>query len=138
METAPDRIVIDTDVLVDVLRNVRKVVNFIDEMEKKRYLLSTTIINAFELFYGAYKSKKRTQNLTAIRRLLDRLVILKIGLKSAEKAGHIHAKLEAKGQPIGMRDVMIGAIASAKGYSLVTRNIEHLQKIKDLALIAAP
>lgn len=138
METACDRIVIDTDVLVDVLRNVRKVVNFVDEMEKKRYLLSTTIINAFELFYGAYKSKKRTQNLTAIRRLLDRLVILKIGLKSAEKAGHIHAKLKTKGEPIGMRDAMIGAIALAKGYSLVTRNIEHLQKIKDLALIAAP
>jgi len=66
------------------------------------------------------------------------MVILKMDVKSAEKAGPIHAELEAEGYPIGMRDIMIGAIALTKGYTLITRNIAHLQKIKGLSLIAAP
>jgi len=136
METT--RVVIDTDILIDLLRNVKKVLEFIGNMERKGYILSTTIINAFELYHGAYKSKKRAENLASTRRLLERLIILKMGLKSAENAGRIYAELEMKGQPIGLRDAMVGAIALTRGYTLATRNIEHLQRIPGLTLIPAP
>jgi len=132
------QVVIDTDILIDLLRNVKTTVNFISEMERKGALLSTTIINAFELYHGAYKSKKREENLLATRKLIDRLIIVKMGLKSAEAAGHIYADLEAKGQPIGLRDAIIGAITLTKGYALATRNVEHLKKIQGLTLIPAP
>jgi len=132
------QVVIDTDILIDLLRNVKTTVNFISEMERKGALLSTTIINAFELYHGAYKSKKREENLLATRKLIDRLIIVKMGLKSAEAAGHIYADLEAKGQLIGLRDALIGAITLTKGYALATRNVEHLKKIQSLTLIPAP
>jgi len=136
META--RVVIDTDILIDLLRNMRKIVDFIDGMERKGCLLSTTIINAFELYHGAYKSKKRAENLVSTKRLLERLIILKMSLRSAENAGRVYAELEMKGQPIGLRDAIIGAIALTGGYALATRNVEHLQKIPGLTLIRAP
>lgn len=136
META--RVVIDTDILIDLLRNIPQVVNFISDMERKECLLSTTIINAFELYHGAYKSKKRIENLSSTKRLLERLIVLKMGLKSAESAGRVYAELEAKGQPIGLRDAIIGAITLTEGYILATRNVEHLQKIQGLTLIRAP
>jgi len=132
------QVVIDTDILIDLLRNVKTTVNFLSEMERKGALLSTTNINAFELYHGAYKSKKREENLLATRKLIDRLIIVKMGLKSAEVAGHIYADLEAKGQPIGLRDAIIGAITLTKGYALATRNVEHLKKIQGLTLIPAP
>ena len=132
------RVVIDTDILIDLLRNITKVVDSIREMERKGYLLSTTIINAFELFHGAYKSKKHEENLASTKKLLKRLIILKMGLRSAQNAGRIYAELEAKGQPIGLRDAMIGAIALTTGYTLATRNVEHLQKIKGLNLMPLP
>jgi tRNA(fMet)-specific endonuclease VapC len=132
------QVVIDTDILIDLLRNVKTTVNFISEIESKGALLATTIINAFELYHGAYKSKKREENLAATRKLLDRLVIIKMGLKSAEAAGYIYADLEAKGQPIGLRDAIIGAITLTKGYALATRNVEHLKKIPGLTLMPAP
>ena len=132
------RVVIDTDILIDLLRNVEEVVDFIAGMERKQCLLSTTIINVFELYHGAYKSKKRVENLASTKRLLQRLIVLKMGLISAENAGRIYAELEAKGQPIGLRDVMIAAIALTRGYALATRNVEHLQKIQGLTLIPAP
>jgi tRNA(fMet)-specific endonuclease VapC len=132
------RIVIDTDVLIDLLRNTRKIVEFIGSMERKGCLLSTTIINAFELYHSAYKSKKKTENLASTKRLLQRLVILKMSLRSAENAGRFYAELETKGQPIGLRDAIIGAIALTEGYALVTRNVEHFQKIPGITLIQAP
>lgn len=132
------KVVIDTDVLVDLLRGIETVVNFISDMERKGCQLSTTGINAFELYYGAYKSRKRIQNLASTKQLLERLFILKMNLRSAENAGCIYAELEAKGRPIGLRDAMIGAIALTQGYTLTTRNVEHLQKIRGLTLIQAP
>jgi len=136
MET--NRVTIDTDILIDLLRNKTKVVNSISEMETKGYSLATTTINAFELFYGAYKSEKREKNLTSTKKLLKRLNILKMELASAQNAGRIYNELETEGQPIGLRDVMIGAITLTEGYSLATRNVEHLQKIKGLNLIPIP
>ncbi|MBO3754228.1 MAG: hypothetical protein FGF53_05045 [Candidatus Brockarchaeota archaeon] len=38
-------------------------VTFIAELENRGTRLSTTVVNAFELYYGAYKSKKKLQNL---------------------------------------------------------------------------
>jgi predicted nucleic acid-binding protein len=138
MESVRDQVVIDTDILIDMLRGVEKAVTFIAELENRGSKLSTTVINAFELYYGAYKSKKKPQNLIATRKLLKKMVILKMNVKSAEKAGRIHAELEAEGYPIGMRDIMVGAIALTRGYTLITRNVAHLRKIKGLSLIAAP
>ena len=61
------RVVMDIDLLIDLLRNVRKVVDFIGDMEKRGCRLSTTVINAFELYHGAYKSKKRIENLSSTK-----------------------------------------------------------------------
>ncbi|MEM3549630.1 MAG: type II toxin-antitoxin system VapC family toxin [Candidatus Bathyarchaeia archaeon] len=138
METARNQVIIDTDILVDMLRGLEKAVKFIADLEQKGITLSTTVINAFELYYGAYKSKNKLNNLTAANKLLERMVTLKMTLRSAERAGQIHAELEAKGQQIGIRDIIIGAIALTKGYPLITRNTAHLQKIQGLNLMAAP
>jgi len=136
MET--NRVVIDTDILIDLLRNKTEVVDSISQMETKGYSLATTTINAFELFYGAYKSERREKNLASTKTLLKRLNILNMELPSAQNAARIHTELETKGQPIGLRDVIIAAITQTKGYSLATRNTEHFQKIKNLNLIPIP
>ncbi|MEM2904475.1 MAG: type II toxin-antitoxin system VapC family toxin [Candidatus Bathyarchaeia archaeon] len=130
--------VIDTDILIDLLRNVESVVDFIREMENRGTHLSTTIINAFELYHGAYKSRRREENLSATRKLLGRLTLLTMGSKSAQTAARIYAELEAAGQPIGLRDVFIGAITLTRGYTLVTRNIEHLKRVPGLSVTPAP
>jgi predicted nucleic acid-binding protein len=132
------RTVIDTDILIDLLRNVKKVVAFLTKIEESGSLLSTTVINAFELYHGAHKSREREQNLLATRKLLNRLIILPLGLRSAETAGRIYAQLETEGQPIGLRDALIGAITLTKEYTIVTRNVEHFQKITGLTVITAP
>jgi tRNA(fMet)-specific endonuclease VapC len=93
---------------------------------------STTAINAFELFYGAYKSKQRATNVEKTKALLERVDVLPFELDSSERAGEILAELSARGDPIDFRDAMIAGIARANGLPLVTRNKGRFARIKKL------
>ena len=135
MET--NRVIIDTDILIDFLRNRPETVAFVAQIEEKKTLLSTTAINAFELYYGAHKSKLAPQTLKATKNLLDRLVVLPLTPTSAQRAGHIYAQLELEGQPIGLRDTFIAAIALTRKCRVATRNTEHFKKVKGLTVITA-
>ena len=65
--------------------------------------LATTYINLFELYYGAYKSKEKENNIKAVSILLSRINVLNFSIESAKKAGEILAKLEKEGKPIKFR-----------------------------------
>ena len=131
----PNRTIIDTDILIDFLRNRKESVEFVLELEKKKTILSSTAINAFELYYGAHKSKQSAQTLKATKNLLDRLVLFPLTPRSAQKAGHIYAELEAEGNPIGLRDTFIAALALTRRCSIATKNTVHFKKVKELKVI---
>ena len=67
------RTIIDTDILIDFLRNSKEAVEFVTQLEEKKTLLSTTAINAFELYYGAHKSRQSAQTLQATKTLLEQI-----------------------------------------------------------------
>jgi tRNA(fMet)-specific endonuclease VapC len=131
----PNRTIIDTDILIDFLRNKKETVKFVTQLEEKKTLLSTTAINAFELYYGAHKSRQSVQTSQSTKELLDRLVLLPLTPRSAQRAGHIYAELEVEGQPIGLRDTFIAAIALTIKCNVATRNTEHFKKVKGLTVI---
>ncbi len=133
METV--KTIIDTDLLIDLLRNQKQATAFITKLEEKNYILATTAVNIFELHHGAHKSQESEKNLQAIHVLINRLSILPFTSKAAQKAGHIYAQLERQGQPIGLRDTLIAAIALTKECSLATRNQAHFSRISDLEII---
>ena len=133
----PNRTIIDTDILIDFLRNRKETVAFVTQLENKKAILSTTAVNAFELYYGAHKSKQSAQTLQTTKKLLDRLVLFPLTPRSAQRAGFIYAELESEGQPIGLRDTFIAAIALTRKCSVATRNTEHFNKIKGLTVITA-
>jgi tRNA(fMet)-specific endonuclease VapC len=130
-----NRTIIDTDILIDFLRNKKEAVAFVTAIEARKTLLCSTAINAFELYYGAHKSGRSVETLQATKNLLDRLVLLPLTPRSAQRAGHIYAELELEGQSIGLRDTFIAAIALTGRCSVATRNIEHFKKVKILTLI---
>lgn len=133
-----DKVCIDTDVLIDNLRNNKKVVSYVADLENRNVILSTTTVNAFELYYGAYKSRRPTEGISAVTRLLDRLVVMDFDVKSSEAAGRILVDLELSGKPIDFRDIFIGATALVNDCAILTRNTDHFGKIPDLKAIAAP
>ncbi len=133
METV--KTIVDTDILIDLLRNQKQVTAFVAKLEEKNYVLATTAINIFELHHGAHKSEESEKNLQAINVLISRLSIFPLTSKGAQKAGHIYAQLEHQGQPVGLRDTFIAAIAITRGYSVATRNQAHFSRISGLEII---
>ena len=127
MET---QICVDTDILADFLRNKPEAVEWIKINEKKNVLV-TTIINLFELYYGAYKSKFTEQNINAVQALAQRLLILNLTDESVRMAGELLALLERTGQHIDFRDVLIGATALKENYAIKSGNSCHREWKKE-------
>jgi tRNA(fMet)-specific endonuclease VapC len=124
---------LDTDFLVAILRGKEMAERKMVELDREgRH--STTAVNAFELFYGAYKSNQRPINVEKTRALLERVDILPFELDSSEQAGEILAELSARGDSIDFRDAMIAGIARTNGLSLVTRNKEHFARVMELKI----
>lgn len=129
-----NKICLDTDFLVNFLRNKKEEVEFIKKSEADNDL-ATTYINLFELYYGAYKSNEKENNLKAISLLLSRINILNFSDESVKKAGEILAKLEKEGRLIEFRDLFIGTIALVNNYPIKTKNIRHFSMVEGLAIL---
>lgn len=84
----------------------------------------------FELYYGAYKSKRTVRNLE----LLDRMAFETIPFDAADArvAGAVRSQLEALGRPIGPYDLLIAGQALARGLTLVTANTREFQRVSGL------
>ena len=67
------RVIMDTDILVDFLRNKKEATSLVNRLEENNCLLATTAINAFELYYGAHKSTDPEKTLHPTTQLLNRL-----------------------------------------------------------------
>lgn len=129
-----NKICLDTDFLVNFLRNSKEEAEFIKKNETENEL-ATTYINLFELYYGAYKSQETENNLKAISLLLSRLNVLNLSEDSAKKAGEILVKLEKEGKTIEFRDIFVGTIALINNYSIKTSNIKHFNRIEGLNIL---
>jgi tRNA(fMet)-specific endonuclease VapC len=124
-----ENIVLDTDILIDFLRNKEEAVDLIETLKNEN--LATTAINAFELFWGAYKVKSQ---LKAVERLLNSVVLLNTTRKSMREAGRMAADLGSKGIQINVGDLLIAAICKVNNYFLATNNKKHFSRIKELQL----
>ncbi len=123
---------LETDFLIALMRKDRDAVSKLKELVEKGERLSTTPINASELFKGAYRSKNIDENLRRVRGLLSRLDLLEFNLTSTEIYGQISSELEEKGVQIGEMDTLIASIALAHNERILTRNTRHFSRVKGL------
>lgn len=126
-------ICLDSDILIDFLRGDPLTTEKINQLEEN-FELTTTTVNLFELYYGAYKSKKADKNIKATEELITRFKALKFTIKSSNIAGKILAELEKKGETINFRDVMVAGIILENNVILYTRNTAHFKRIIGLNL----
>jgi tRNA(fMet)-specific endonuclease VapC len=92
----------------------------------------TTPITACELYAGAFKSRTKETEAKKVKDLLLRMEILDFSVHACERFGKIRSQLEAAGTPIGDLDIMIGSIALAHNQGVLTRDVEHFEKIPGL------
>jgi tRNA(fMet)-specific endonuclease VapC len=83
-----------------------------------------------ELFYGAFRSRRATQNVALIDAL--QFIVLEFDKEDARQAGRVRALLASKGTPIGPYDVLIAGQAVARDLILVTHNTQEFARVPGL------
>ena len=94
----------------------------------KVFLPSTAI---GELYYGARKSDRPTENLAKINEIVQQIRIIPCNLGTARWYGIIRDQLRRKGRPIPDNDIWIAAIAMQHDLILVTRDA-HFDEVESL------
>ena len=122
---------LDTNVLIDLLRNKKDVVSLIKEIEKS-HKITTTSINSFELWKGFYKTKRDDK---VISELLELISLLEFDKKASKKSAEIFEYLKKKGKTVDVLDIMIASIAITNNESLLTFNKKHFENIPEIKLI---
>ncbi|MBA8667423.1 type II toxin-antitoxin system VapC family toxin [Holosporaceae bacterium 'Namur'] len=91
-------------------------------------------ITCAELYYGAYNSEFPERNLRTVNGVIGNLSAVPFNTSASKVFGELKAELKKKGELIADMDLMIAAIAVAGNYTLVTNNVKHFERIKNLKL----
>ncbi len=122
-------VVVDTDLLIDWLRDRRPAADRVESWLRSGALY-TTAITAFELRLG-HDFVEREPNI--LRVLVGRT--LDFDLLSALRAGEVHRHLAASGTPIGVADTLQAGTCLRYGLPLATGNRRHFERVPDLELV---
>jgi tRNA(fMet)-specific endonuclease VapC len=87
-----------------------------------------------ELYFGAYKSSRRMENLELLNILFSQFSSLHFNDEAAEISATIRAQLALLGTPIGPYDIQIAGIALAHRLILVTHNTKEFSRITSLQI----
>ena len=124
------RYLLDTNIVIYVLK--RRPVEVLSTFNANASRMAMSSITLAELFHGAEKSSRVSENLAAIEDFCSRLAVLPYGPKAAQHYGAIRAALEKLGQPIGVNDMHIAAHARSEGLVLVTNNMGEFARVPAL------
>jgi len=125
---------LDTDFIIDLLRRKPAAESKLEELTANGDKLTTTPLNASELYKGAYNSSRQIEEAKKVRSLLETLDILEFSTAASETYGKLSIELERKGNNIGDFDLLIASIALIHGEPLLTKNAKHFSKVPGLAV----
>ncbi|MDD4300117.1 MAG: type II toxin-antitoxin system VapC family toxin [Methanomicrobium sp.] len=134
-------IILDSTFLIDLIRSqnsssYKRAFEFFNKISERDKTISTTFVNVYELYKGAYKSRDVNLSLLKIDGVLNLFPVLSHSDDYYPLYGELSARLEARGTPIGKFDEMIAAIAIFHDAAIVTNNISDFSKIPGLEIIS--
>ncbi|MEK9201161.1 MAG: type II toxin-antitoxin system VapC family toxin [Patescibacteria group bacterium] len=124
---------LDTDVVVNYLRNKPGAWELLDELLDKGDL-AMTVITVGELEYGARLADNYQKEIDKMRDVMIKLNVKVEFLSNITMRiyADIRRKLEIKGNKLDDFDLLIAAIAMEYGSTLVTGNKKHFERIEGL------
>jgi predicted nucleic acid-binding protein len=111
------KLLLDTSILVDVLRLRNQRREFLAELVRGGHTLSTTTLNIAEIYAGMRPPEEaRTEA------LLGGLELYELNASSARLAGRLKNTWARKGRTVTLSDTIVAAIAIERGCALLTDN----------------
>ena len=121
-----DRLMLDTDVIVDYLRGQDQAAEFLESCSET---LMVSAITVAELFAGVRDGRERT----ALSAFLGAFEVVSISREVAERGG-LHRRDFGKSHNTGLADALIAAGTQDAGARLVTLNARHFPMLPDVLI----
>jgi predicted nucleic acid-binding protein len=118
-----DRLLFDTDVLVDYLRGREQAASIL-ESRSETFLVSA--VTVAELFAGVREGRERT----ALNTFLTAFDVVEVTAAIAQRGGLLRRDF-GKSHNTGLADALIAATALVTGARLVTLNTKHFPMLTD-------
>jgi tRNA(fMet)-specific endonuclease VapC len=127
-------IFLDTNIISYYFNANEKIKEKILETIDNDGIISTTVINVYEIFKGfRYKNNEKKEK--QFKEFLDDLTIFTIDDDAIDIAANIYSNLRKRGKATGDADILIAAIVIRNNGTLVSNNTKHFEDINQLKLI---
>ncbi len=120
-----DFLLLDTDVIIDYLRERAEAVTYI-ESQTNPFLIS--VVTVAELYSGVREGDERR----ALDTFLSVIELVPVSAEIAVKGG-LYRRDWGKSHKVGLADALIAATADARGAKLITLNVKHFPMFPALA-----
>ena len=111
------RLLLDTTVLIDVLRSRKARRELLDRLAEEGHQLTTTALNVVEVYMGIRPGEEQETDL-----LFSSLGCYELDAYSAKGAGLLKNAWARKGKTISLQDAIVAAIAIERDCALMTDN----------------
>ena len=125
------RFLLDTDTISFALRGAGRVAAELRRRSPSQVCTSSIVVGELELGAARRGSRKLRRELDG---LYSGLEVLPYDVEVARRYGRLAATLLDAGVPIGVEDTMVAAHALSRGFTLVTHNRKHFERVKGLRL----
>ena len=125
--------VLDSDILIGILRNNEDAINKILELEDDD--IGITIFSWQELLFGPAVTGNEEEFKSALE-LLNSYRHLNYEKEAVFHTVKILTQLKKTGKPIGVIDGMIAGVCLQYNAAIVTRNLEHFSRVPGLQVVS--
>jgi predicted nucleic acid-binding protein len=127
-------ILTDTSFIIDVMKGNHEALVKLNEMRKTGATAMVSTVTLYELYVGVSRVRRPLEEKEKILKATSRMSTIGFDEKSAREAGRVQGDLKARGEMIDIPDILIAGIARACGFSVLTRNKAHFNKVIGLSV----
>jgi predicted nucleic acid-binding protein len=119
------KVVFDTTIIIDHLRNVKQATELVRKVKDKEIIGYVSTLTEAELFAGKDSANKKKRFL--LSELISLFTKIHMDNEISKKAGEFKRKYN-----VSLDDCIIAATAAIQNAKLWTKNLEDFQKIKEI------
>ena len=125
---------IDTDWIINYLKGDEKTVNALENFYGRGFAIS--VISFAEIYEGIfyYEGEKRDKLERDFKNFLEGVTVLNVDENIGEIFGKLRSQLRKEGNLIDNFDLLIASTALWHNLYLLSNNVKHFKRIKDLEI----
>jgi len=132
-DKASSQILVDTDILIDIGRNVAEALATLREYEQQDIILAVSIVTKMELVVGC-RNKREQEDM---KQFISRFTLFNINDSISTRADELLLKYRLS-HGLLIADALIAATAIDLGMPLISKNQRDYRFIEELNLVAYP